>query len=461
MLSLGLNWWQALVATLFGHIFAAVLVVVVSYPGLQYHISFPVVSRVGWGKRSWSSSYLVSLKFTGFIGSIFVVVNRIFLSIIWTGVQGWLGGLVTYVCLRAMFPSIDRIHNTIPVSTGMTLPQFIGFIVFFIIQFPLLLLSPKNLRILLIVGSAAGFLVQLVLVAWACGTMGDLGFGSVLSSKVVLPSHQLAWMIVYAMSVTISSITSGALSICDYTRFAKSVQSGTWSQFAGWVPAWISNIFGVLTIAATQNRYGAQLWNAASLLIAMQDADPTSGTRAAVFFAGLCMGLSQLSLNIMGNSFSGGTDIAALLPRWVNIRRGQIITALLSVAINPWYLLSNATVFITAMSSYTVFLQPFLGILTAQYFIVQRKRLCVADLYMVGKQSIYWYGIGINWRAMVAVRPIGPLISRLPLTFLDLVVDCYGSSCTRLHTRGQRQRGHLRGRERDLLFKPFYWLCIR
>lgn len=50
MLALGLNWWHTILATLVGHIVAAGLVVLVSYPGLEYHISFPVASRIGWGE---------------------------------------------------------------------------------------------------------------------------------------------------------------------------------------------------------------------------------------------------------------------------------------------------------------------------------------------------------------------------------------------------------------------------
>ncbi|TPX07199.1 uncharacterized protein E0L32_010902 [Thyridium curvatum] len=388
MLALGLNWWHTLLATLVGHIVAAGLVVLVSYPGLEYHISFPVASRIGWG----------------FFGAVFVVLNRIVLSVIWFGVQSWMGGLVTYVCLRAIWPSIDNIPNTIPASTGMNLPQFVGFIVFFVIQFPCLFLTPKTLRWLLQIGSWTGFVVQLVLVAWACSTMGSGGFGSVLSSARAssLSSKQLGWLFVYAMSLTMSSITSGTLSVCDYTRFAKRPSSGTWPQLAGFFPAWISNLFGVLTVAATQNRFGAELWSPAGLLMAMQQANPTSATRAAVFFAAFGMGISQLSLNIIGNSFSGGTDMAALLPRFINIRRGQILTAILGLAINPWYLLSGATVFLSTMSSYTVFLQPFLGILVGHYLVIQKRKLRVIDLYRLGSDSIYFYSFGINYRAVIA-----------------------------------------------------------
>lgn len=310
---------------------------------------------------------------------------------------------MVYVCLRAMWPAIDKIHNTIPTSTGMNLPQFVGFIVYFVIQFPFLFLSPKSLRYLVYVSSISGFIVQFILTVWACTTMGPAGFGTVLSNNSQLSSNNLGWMFIYAITITMSSVTSGTVSVCDYARFAKKPSSGTWSQLFGWFPCWLSNVFGVLTIAATQNRYGAQLWSVASLLIAMQDTNPTSGTRAAVWFSALSFTICQVSLNIVGNSFSGGTDMSSLVPKYINIRRGQIITSLLGLVIQPWYLLSGALVFVSVMSAYTVFLQPFLGILAAHYFIIQATRLKVSDLYLVGGKSIYWYNFGVNWRSVVAV----------------------------------------------------------
>lgn len=395
MLAIGLNWWQAFLTMLFGHILAAVLVVAASFPGLYYNISFPVATRIAWG----------------YSGSFFVVLNRTLLSIIWCGVQSWQGGLMTYVCLRAIWPSIDNINNTIPASTGMTLPQFVGFIVYFIIQLPFLFLSPKKLPYLVYAGSILGLLVQIILCIWACSTMGSAGFGTVITeTENPLPSSMLAWMCVYSLSATISSITSGTVSVCDYARFAKRPSSGIWSQLLGFLPGWLANVLGTLTIAATQNRYGAQLWSVASLLIAMQDANGDSRTRAGVFFAGFAFGVSQISLNVVGNSFSGGTDMSSLVPKYINIRRGQLITAFLGLVINPWYLLSSAVIFISVMSAYTIFLQPFLGIVLAHYFIIQKRRIKVSDLYCLGDNSIYWYTWGVNWRSVVSVSSFFPNI---------------------------------------------------
>lgn len=387
MLSIGLSWWQAFITLFVGHVLTALLIMITSFPGLYYYISFPVATRFAWG----------------FWVSIFVVLNRITLSIVWSGVQSWQGGLMMYVCLRALWPSIDDIPNTIPAKTGMTLPQFVGFIVYFVIQLPFVFLSPSRLRYLIYAGSLSGLIVQLVLAIWACATMGSSGFGSIITQESPLPGSQVAWMGKYSISIIISSITAGALSACDYARFAKRPISGMWSQGLGFAPAWLSNILGIFTVAATQQRFGAKLWSVVQLLVAMQDADPTSGTRAGVFFAALGFLISQIALNVIANSFAGGTDIASLLPKFVNIRRGQLITVFLGLVINPWYLLSGAIIFVSVMSAYAIFLQPFIGILLAHYFVVQKRRIKVSDLYKLGPSSIYWYTCGVNWRAVVSV----------------------------------------------------------
>jgi nucleobase:cation symporter-1, NCS1 family len=335
-------------------------------------------------------------------GSIFVVLNRILLSIVWFGVQCWLGGMMTYVCLRAMWPSIENLPATFPTSTGMTLPQFIGFIVFYVIQLPILLLNPKQLRFLVMGSTAVGFVVQLVLLIWACATMK--GFGSLIKDDSPTTSS-LGWSFMYGITVTVSSITAGILSVCDFSRFARTPAAGQWPQFLGFLPAWLGNVFGIITVAATQQRFGAQLWSVSGLLVAIQDANPTHGTRTAVWFCGAAFLVSQLALNAAGNSFSGGCDMAALLPKWINIRRGQYLTAVLGLAINPWYLLSGASVFLSVMSGYSIFIQPSLGIIVAHYFVLQRQRIRVSDLYHVGDESIYWYTFGVNWRAFLAVLP--------------------------------------------------------
>jgi NCS1 family nucleobase:cation symporter-1 len=84
----------------------------------------------------------------------------------------------------------------------------------------------------------------------------------------------------------------------------------------------------------------------------------TPGCRAAVFFSGCGLVVCQLAINTIDNAFSAGMDMAALLPKYINIRRGAYVGLVLSIVMCPWELLASAGTFISVMSAYSVFLGP-------------------------------------------------------------------------------------------------------
>ena len=64
--------------------------------------------------------------------------------------------------------------------------------------------------------------------------------------------------------------------------------------------------------------------------------------RAAAFFTSLVFALGTLGTNVSANSLSAGNDMTALCPRFINIRRGQVICALLGGwALCPWEILAR------------------------------------------------------------------------------------------------------------------------
>ena len=98
-----------------------------------------------------------------------------------------------------------------------------------------------------------------------------------------------------------------------------------------------------------------------------------------------------------------GFDLAATFPRYINIRRGAYITAIVSIACNPWKLVNTATTFLTVLSSYSVFLGPMTGLMIASYFVVNKGKIKVEDLFVGDSSSIYWYTWGVDWRAVIGV----------------------------------------------------------
>ncbi|KAF5611922.1 uncharacterized protein FSUBG_1949 [Fusarium subglutinans] len=392
LIPLGLTWWQAIIAIILGNILATAALILASLAGAYYHVGFPVFSRAVWG--IW--------------GSQFVIWNRIFLSLVWYGFQSWVGGQCTYLMLLSWDPNLEKhIHNTIPASTGMTSAQFVSYVIFCVVTLPFLWIKPHRIQNFFYFASSVTLVFFLVLLIWALATMGSDGFGDTLADSTPLPvtggPQSVTWLTISGIMSTIGGIAAGILNQNDYARLSKKPGDAIWGQTVAFPLYSIgASVIGILVTAATQKRMGEAIWNPPTLLAALLAKDPTAGTRAAIFFAGLALSISQMGSNVPGNALAGGIDLASVFPKYINIRRGAYLMALLSPIVNPWRLVNTATVFLTVLSGYSVFLAPMTGLMVAHYNLVAKAKVNVDDLFVGNRDSIYWYNFGVNWRAFVA-----------------------------------------------------------
>jgi NCS1 family nucleobase:cation symporter-1 len=404
LIALGLTWRQALAAIIVGNVISTALVILNSLPGAYYHLGFPLANRYVWGL--W--------------GSYFVLLNRILLSLVWYAVQSWIGGECVYVCLRAIWPSLEqRIPNHMPESTGMTTAQFVSYIIFMILSLPVIYIRPHKLKQFFNVSSLIVITFLLVILIWALATMGESGFGSTITDPGTSGS---GWNVAFGIVSTIGGIAAGILNQNDYARFARRPRDAILGQVVGFpIYAILCAVIGIIVTAATQNRYGEALWSLPNLLEAIMD-HGGSRSRAAAFF--------------------GGFDTAAIFPQVINVRRGAYLTALISMACNPWKLANTATTFLSVLSSYSVFLGPMIGCMIASYLVVMQRKIKVHDLFPEhDSASIYWYTMGINWRAPVAwlcgtvpslpgfVAHVNPSI-KVPIGLTHLFYICFLSGIT-------------------------------
>lgn len=130
--------------------------------------------------------------------------------------------------------------------------------------------------------------------------------------------------------------------------------------------------------------------------------DYSSANRAASFFCALAFVISQLAENIVGNGFAAGMDLAGMFPKYITLRRGCLICALLSWVVQPWLFYNTASVFVSVMGAFSVFLAPLTGIMIVDYYFVRRQKLMLRQLYNSSNEGAYWYTAGVNWRAMGA-----------------------------------------------------------
>jgi NCS1 family nucleobase:cation symporter-1 len=113
-----------------------------------------------------------------------------------------------------------------------------------------------------------------------------------------------------------------------------------------------------------------------------------------------------------------------MAPRKITFRTGALITAGLGVVIFPWKLLASPEAYIfTWLGTVGGLLGTVAGILIADYWLIRRTELDLADLYKAGGR--YWYDGGWNWRALVAFA-IGGILA-------------IGGSHSALDTKGVKQ----------------------
>lgn len=195
--------------------------------------------------------------------------------------------------------------------------------------------------------------------------------------------------------------------IPDFTRYLKETKP---VYYQGLFIPLIGSILGILGIIGTSCSkvlYGSYIWD--PLEIAAQWTTP--GGRAGAFFVGFAWIVAQIGTNISANVISCSNDMTNLCPKYINIRRGTIITTVIAGWVMvPWKIIHSASSLLTFMGALAIFLAPIAAIMAADYWIVKRRAIDVPALYQ--SRGRYRYEAGFNWRAAAAM--ITSLAPNLP-----------------------------------------------
>jgi len=155
--------------------------------GARLHIPFPVVMRASFG---WYFSR-------------FAVVIRAVTALFWHAIQTYTGSEAMTQIIRSIWPSYLDIPNHIPAGVGITTQGMVSHLIFWLVQFPFLLIPPHNLKwffvakcTLVIVSSVA---VVITMTSKAGGT------GEIWSLPYGVHGEARSWLILSSLS----SITGG------------------------------------------------------------------------------------------------------------------------------------------------------------------------------------------------------------------------------------------------------------
>ncbi|EPQ55779.1 cytosine-purine permease [Gloeophyllum trabeum ATCC 11539] len=379
MLAIGLSWRQALPAIAVGHIIISLVMVLNGTIGARLHIPFPVLNR---------SSF-------GFWFSYFSVISRVVLSMFWFGIQTYTGSEAVTQMIKAIWPSYAHLPNHLSPSAHITTQGMVSYFIYWIIQLPLMLVSPQRIRWLFVAKATTVPAAWIAMLIWAFVKVPSGAPGGLLSEHTALSGSKLGWAWMSALNSALGIYSTLAVNIPDFTRYAKDERA----QYVQLIIIPVAfTLVGFIGLAVTSSGiilYGQVLWDPLTLINQWDN-------RAAAFFASSTFLLATLGTNISANSLSAGNDIAALCPKWLNIRRGQVVCAFVGGwVLCPWEILASAAGFLSFMNGYTVFLGPFAGIMVTDYWLVHRGKVDVPAMY--DPHGRYRYTGGFNWRACLAL----------------------------------------------------------
>lgn len=375
LIAVGMDWKQAVFTIALANVIVLVPMLLTGHAGPKYGIPFPVFARASFGVR----------------GANLPAVVRALVACGWFGIQTWIGGQAIYVIVGQLagpgWTNAGRFG-------GYPWTVWLCFAIFLALELFVMWRGMDALR------RFEGFAAPLITITFAALAVWMLvragGFGPILHQPSKLGWGPDFWA-VFAPSLMgmIAFWATMSLNMPDFTRFARSQRDQALGQTIGLPPAmtWISLVSIVVT-SATTVVYGAPIWDPVQLAARF---DSPVAVILGLIVALLCTMTATIAADVVSPAFV----FANAAPRFVNFRTGALITSAIAIAIQPWRLIADPSIYIyTWLGFYGGIVTAIAGVLVAGYWVVWRTRMSLADLYRgTGR---YWYRGGWNWRAVLA-----------------------------------------------------------
>ncbi len=372
----GMSWQQAMWTVLLGNLIVFVPMSLSGHAGTKYGIPFPVFARASFGiKGAHIPSFLRAIVACG-----------------WFGIQTWIGGAAIYTILLIMWPAAADAPAMMPDWVGVSMVQFICFMLFWAMNIWLIWKGINSIRIL--EHMAAPFLLfcGLALLAWAY--KGAEGFGPMLQAGSTFQDPADFWNLFWpSLTAMVGFWATLTLNISDFTRYAQDQRSQVIGQLSG-LPTTMTlfAFIGVAVTSATVIIFGEAIWDPVVLVRRFE-------SHTVVFFSVIAVIIATISTNAAANVVGPANAFSNMMPSKINFKRGGYITGIIGIIIMPWKLIADPSGYIfTWLIGYSALLGPVIGIILVDYFLIRKTELNVEDLYR--SNGIY---AGVNPVAIIAL----------------------------------------------------------
>lgn len=371
LMAAGMNWWEALITIGLGNVIVLMPLILNGHAGTRYGIPFPIFVRASFGTR----------------GANIAALARALVACGWFGIQTWLGGLAVSAILTVLWSGWGAVPGH----------EFIAFGVFWVVQMVVIVRGMESVKVFETWSAPLLLIVSLALLIWGLEAGG--GLGHVFAASAALQQGHTSFWILFGpgLMANIGYWATLSLNIPDFTRFATSQRAQVWGQAIGLPLSMILFSFiGIAVTAATVVVFGHAVWNPVTLLTQLKMGP------VLLVVAMIIILVAQAAVNLGANVVAPSNDFSNLSPRHISFRTGSIITGVIGIISFPWILYQSAGAYIyTWLGGYGSLLGAIGGIMIADYWLVRRQRLELADLYK--PNGSYRYKNGFNWIAIVAL----------------------------------------------------------
>ncbi len=345
----GMSWWQAMLTVLLGNLIVLLPMVLIAHAGTKFGIPFPVLARVSFGTR----------------GAHIPALLRGLVACGWFGIQTWIGGQAIHTLLATAWSGWSH------VPAG----HWLAFALFWAINMVIVVRGSNAIKKL--EAWAAPFLLAagLALLAWAAVRAG--GFGPILArpSRFATTAEFLRFF-VPSLTAMVGFWATLALNIPDLSRYARNQSAQVRGQLYG-LPTTMTlfSFIGVAVTSASVVIFGEAIWDPVVLVGRL-------GSPLVILVSLFALLIATLTTNVAANVVAPANGFANLWPQRISFAMGGLITGLIGVAIQPWRLLEDFGTYIFGwLVGYSGLLGPIAGIFIADYWLIRKTRLSLADLY--------------------------------------------------------------------------------
>lgn len=333
LLDSGLGLFQTILVGVLSAIFVSFFAAANGHAGIKYGIPFSMQARSSFGYNGAKLAYII----------------RIIPALAWYGIGTWIGA-----------ESIQQIVGYIFDGPNLV------FLYFFLLTAVQILLSVNGITSIVWFDAIVAIIIFIMLgyFTFEIISKGDIDFTQYTGTS-------FKWGLVFwgGASAATANWATVMLNHSDIMRHVKpaNVKTNFIGNFLGIIPPWLTMVlFGVLVFVGTG--YEDPIPGLVQLA-----PTPLFGIVLLVFVI-----LAQISSNLSTSVLPAALAFQDLLK--ISWKTGVIIAGVISCITFPW-LLFTSDWFFWFQNLYSVFLGPILGILLADYWVIQKGKLNLTSIY--------------------------------------------------------------------------------